>query len=174
MVLQPEVFSDVLLYPWASHEENNNLSTLAFYGSNHRAAWGPSLFHLHHDAVKQGLLLSPTGGTQEEGELGDTAKTSQKARDKIWRQGSHTCVPCNEDKGWLVINWSLPQRMVLFYLLHQQPTAEMSGAAGRAPTHRVGCWPILWALPPNLSLQMQFMISCLFTYPRQGLGWIQQ
>lgn len=100
------------------------------------------------------------------------ARAHEKACDRNWKQGSHTCIPCNADKGWLVINWSLSQWMALLYLLHQQPTAELSGAAGRAPTHTMGCWPVLCA-PPTLVCKCSLWFP-LFTYPRQGLGWIQQ
>lgn len=123
---------------------------------------------------KRGLLPSPAGGTQEEGELDSMAKGPQKACGRIWRWRGHPHVPCDADKGLLVINWSLSQLMALLHLLHWQPTAEPSGVVGKAPAHRMGFWPVLCAPPPNVSLQMQFTISSLFTYPHQGLGWIQQ
>lgn len=98
------------------------------------------------------------------------AKGPQEASGGIWRQGGHLHIPCDADKGLLVINWGLSQLMALLHLLHQEPAAKLSGGVGKAPTHTMGFWPVLSALPSNVSLQMQFTISSLFTYPHQGLG----
>jgi len=60
--------------------------------------------------------------------------------------------------------------MALLHLLHRKPAAKPSSAVGKAPTRTMGIWPVLCALLPNVSLQTQFAISSLFTYPHQGLG----
>lgn len=52
--------------------------------------------------------------------------------------------------------------MAVLHLLHREPAAEPSDVFGKAPPGTMGFWPALCALPPNVSLQMQFTISSLF------------
>lgn len=82
----------------------------------------------------------------------------------------HPHIPCDEDKGPLVINWSLSQQMALLHLLHQEPAVEPAVTLERLllPRWALGQFSVLCRQTFGFSRSLRFPLSSLT--PIKGLA----
>lgn len=148
------------------------MNSLACYGPNLWSTERPSSFHLHCDAVKQAIPSLQLGCLRQKASHVAWPRVPGKLLMGLEAR-RHAPIACDADQGPLVINGSSSQQMALLHLLLQEPAAKPAVTLERLRS-QMGSWPALCALPPNVWIFLQFTISSLFTYPHQGLGWIQQ